>query len=57
MQMTYYLGLVIIFTCLVMEHWVARNRDPVSLNVAFFRMNAAIGVVLLASVILNVAMM
>ncbi len=57
MQMPYYLGLVIIFTCLVVEHWVARNRDPVSLNVAFFRMNAAIGVVLLVSVILNVAMM
>ena len=57
MQMPYYTGLVMIFTCLVVEHWVARNRDPVSLNVAFFRMNAAISVVLLVSVILNVAMM
>ncbi len=56
MQLPYYVGLVIIFTCLLVEHWVARNRDPVSLNVAFFRMNAAISMVLLAAVVSSVVM-
>jgi 4-hydroxybenzoate polyprenyltransferase len=56
MQLPYYVGLVIIFTCLLVEHWVARNRDPVSLNVAFFRMNAAISLVLLVAVVSSVVM-
>jgi 4-hydroxybenzoate polyprenyltransferase len=54
MRVPYYVGLGIIFTCLVIEHRLARNRDPVSLNVAFFRMNAAISVVLLAAVVVDV---
>ncbi|MGD0650310.1 MAG: 4-hydroxybenzoate octaprenyltransferase [Verrucomicrobiia bacterium] len=56
MQMPYYVGFVIIFTCLVIEHRLARNRDPVSLNAAFFRMNAAISMVFLAAVVVDVAM-
>ena len=55
MGVPYYAGLVIIFTCLVIQHRLARNRDPVSLNVAFFRMNAVISVVLLMAVITDVA--
>ena len=55
MQMPYYVGFVIIFTCLVIEHRLARNRDPVSLNAAFFRMNAAISMVFLVAVVVDVA--
>jgi len=52
----YYVGLTIIVACLVAQHVVARNRDPVSLNVAFFRMNATISMVFLAAVVADVAM-
>jgi len=55
MRVPYYAGLVIIFTCLVIQHRLARYRDPVSVNVAFFRMNAVISVVLLMAVITDVA--
>ena len=55
MRVPYYVGLVIIFACLVIEHRLARNRDPVSLNAAFFRMNAAVSLVLLMAVITDVA--
>lgn len=53
----YYLGLAIIAACLIGQHLLAKKRDPVSLNVAFFRMNATISVVFLASVILDAVMM
>jgi 4-hydroxybenzoate polyprenyltransferase len=56
MCLPYYLGLVIIFGCLVWQHWLARRRDEASLQVAFFRMNAVISVVLLVAVILDVAL-
>jgi 4-hydroxybenzoate polyprenyltransferase len=54
MRMPYYVGLTIILLCLVVQHVAARKRDPVSLNVAFFRMNATISVVFLASVLASV---
>jgi len=50
----YYLGLVIILICLVAQHGLARKQDPVSLNVAFFRMNAVISAVFLAGVAVDV---
>ena len=51
----YYVGLSIIVGCLIAQHVVARNRDPVSFNVAFFRMNAAVSMVFLAAVVVDVA--
>jgi len=54
MRMPYYVGLTIILLCVVVQHVAARKRDPVSLNVAFFRMNATISVVFLASVLTSV---
>jgi 4-hydroxybenzoate polyprenyltransferase len=54
LRVPYYVGLSIIVACLVVQHVVARNRDPVSLNVAFFRMNATISMVLLAAVVFDV---
>jgi len=50
----YYIGVAIILICLCVEHWLTRRRDPVSLNLAFFRMNAAISVVFLSAVIWDV---
>jgi len=54
LRVPYYVGLTIIVLCLVVQHVVARKRDPVSLNVAFFRMNAIISVVFLAAVVADV---
>ncbi|MGA2220930.1 MAG: UbiA-like polyprenyltransferase [Verrucomicrobiia bacterium] len=56
LRMPYYVGLSIIALCLIAQHFAARKRDPVSLNVAFFRMNAAISMVFLAAVVVDVAM-
>ncbi len=51
---SYYGGLVIIFTSLVVEHWLAARRDKKWLDVAFFRLNALISVLFLISVILGI---
>ena len=50
----YYAGLIVIAVCLVNQHRLARNQDPVSVNAAFFRMNAVISVVLLAAAVADV---
>ncbi|HUJ73158.1 MAG TPA: 4-hydroxybenzoate octaprenyltransferase, partial [Verrucomicrobiae bacterium] len=55
LRVPYYSGLSIIVLCLVGQHVVARKRDPESLNVAFFRMNAIVSMVFLASVVADVA--
>lgn len=52
--MPYYAGLTVIVACLIWQHFLARKQDPVSLNVAFFRMNAIISVVFLAAVVVDV---
>jgi 4-hydroxybenzoate polyprenyltransferase len=51
----FYVGLAVIAVCLVRQHALARKQDPVSLNAAFFRMNAIISVVFLAAVATAVA--
>ena len=50
MRLPYYVGLAVIAICLMWQHLLARKQDPVSLNVAFFRMNAIISVVFLVAV-------
>lgn len=52
----YFTGLAVIAVCLLMQHLLVRKQDPVSLNVAFFRMNAIISVVFLAAVVVDVVM-
>jgi len=54
MGLPYYAGLTVIVVCLIAQHLLARKQDPVSLNVAFFRMNAVISVVFLAAVMVDV---
>ena len=56
LRVPYYLGLGIILVCLVAQHLLARKRDPISLNVAFFRMNALISAVFLGAVVVDVAL-
>ena len=50
----YYFGLATILICLVAQHVLARKQEPVSLNVAFFRMNAVISAVFLLAVVADV---
>ena len=54
LRVPYYFGLAIILACLVVQHILARKRDPVSLNAAFFRMNAVISAVFLGAVVIDV---
>jgi 4-hydroxybenzoate polyprenyltransferase len=48
------LGLAIILVCVVVQHVLARKQEPVSLNMAFFRMNAVISAVFLLAVVADV---
>ena len=50
-QWPYYVGWTVIVACLIWQHFLARKQDPVSLNAAFFRMNAIISVVFLLAVV------
>lgn len=52
--MPYWAGLVIIFTSLVVEHWMARKRDLAWINKAFFQANAVVSFVMLAAVTIDV---
>ena len=56
LHLPYFAGLAVIVVCLVSQHIVARKRDPVSLNVAFFRLNAVISVVFLVAVVVDVVL-
>jgi 4-hydroxybenzoate polyprenyltransferase len=49
-RLAYLLGWFLIVGCLVMEHWIARRRSLNWINIAFFRLNALIGVVFLVVV-------
>jgi 4-hydroxybenzoate polyprenyltransferase len=46
-RFAYYVGLIFILGCLVLEHWLARRRSLDWINRAFFRLNAVISVVFL----------
>jgi len=46
-RFVFYLGMVFILICLVMEHWLARRRSLNWVNYAFFRLNAVISMVFL----------
>jgi len=49
-RIAYLVGWLIIVGCLGLEHWVARRRSLNWINVAFFRLNALVGVVFLVVV-------
>jgi 4-hydroxybenzoate polyprenyltransferase len=49
-RIAYLIGWLIILGCLVLEHWIARRRSMNWINLAFFRLNALVGVVFLVVV-------
>jgi 4-hydroxybenzoate polyprenyltransferase len=53
-RLAYWIGLVFILVCLLMEHWLARRRSLNWINHAFFRLNAVISVVFLIVALLEV---
>jgi len=46
-KLAYYVGLVLILGCLLLEHWLARRRGLNWIQHSFFRLNALISVVFL----------
>jgi 4-hydroxybenzoate polyprenyltransferase len=56
LRVPYYIGFGIILICLVVQHRLAKKRDPISLNMAFFRMNAVISAVFLGAVVVDVVL-
>ena len=49
-RLAYLIGWLIILGCLVLEHWIARRRSVNWINLAFFRLNALIGIIFLVVV-------
>ncbi len=49
-RVAYLVGWLVILGCLVLEHWIARRRSLNWINIAFFRLNALVGMVFLVIV-------
>jgi 4-hydroxybenzoate polyprenyltransferase len=49
-RIAYLIGWMIILLCLVLEHWIARRRSLNWINIAFFRLNALVGIIFLVVV-------
>lgn len=54
-KLAYFVGLVFILGCLVVEHWLARKRSLKWINTAFFKLNAVISTTFLAVTVAEVA--
>jgi 4-hydroxybenzoate polyprenyltransferase len=55
-RFSYYVGLVFILLCLVVEHWLARRRALGWVQHAFFRLNAVISVVFLVVTLIEIVL-
>lgn len=53
-RFAYWIGLMLILGLLLMEHLLARRRDPVSVNTAFFKLNGSVSLIFLVVVIVEV---
>jgi len=53
-RIAYTVGWFIIVLCLALEHWIARRRSLVWINVAFFRLNAVVSTVFLSVTLIEV---
>lgn len=49
-RIAYLIGWLLIVACLTLEHWIARRRSLNWINIAFFRLNALVGMVFLVVV-------
>ncbi len=56
-RIAYLIGWLIILGCLGLEHWIARRRSLNWINIAFFRLNALVGMVFLIVVAAEVIFM
>lgn len=54
-RLTYWIGMVLILGLLLMEHLIARRRDAVSINVAFFKLNGVLSVTFMVVTLLEIA--
>jgi 4-hydroxybenzoate polyprenyltransferase len=54
LSLPYWLAMGLIFFALVFEHLLCRSGDLARINVAFFQMNALVGLVLIIGVALSV---
>jgi 4-hydroxybenzoate polyprenyltransferase len=54
-RLVYYVGLVFILGCLLLEHWLARRRSLNWVQNAFFRLNAVISVVFVVVTLTEIA--
>ena len=53
-RLAYLIGWLLIVICLGLEHWIARRRSLNWINLAFFRLNALVGLVFLVVVAIEV---
>lgn len=53
-RLAFLVGWLLIVACLMIEHWIARRRGLNWINLAFFRLNAIVGIVFLVAVALEV---
>ncbi|MEJ0090369.1 MAG: UbiA-like polyprenyltransferase [Limisphaerales bacterium] len=53
-RLAYLIGWLLILACLGLEHWIARRRSLNWINIAFFRLNALVGVVFLVVIAVEV---
>ena len=51
----YFVALLVILVCLLLEHWIARRRSLKWINVAFFRLNAVVSIVFLVGTVVSIA--
>ena len=54
-KIAYFVGLVFILGCLLVEHWLARKRSLKWINTAFFKLNAVVSTTFLAVTVAEVA--
>jgi 4-hydroxybenzoate polyprenyltransferase len=51
---TYFIGLLPIYVLIFVQHFLARKQDAKSVNIAFFRVNAAVSIWVLLSVLFDI---
>ncbi len=54
-RVAYWVGMVIIVACVMLEHWIARKRSLDWVQKAFFNLNGIISMVFLAMVVMEVS--
>lgn len=46
-RLTYWIGLILILMLLLLEHMIAKRRDAVAVNIAFFKLNSVVSITFL----------